>query len=164
MQDLAVLNNLHPEFHGIGQSTVDNTTGLFHGHAPGGVAIMWRSSLDKYVTPLDFNINWLTGIRIQQGNRICVILCVYMPYECRDNEESYLDNLGIIKTIIDELDCTCISILGDWNSDISDRTSLFGNHVRMFCTENNLIFYQVSIFFLVAHSLTIVKRGTPLHG
>ena len=58
-QDLAVLNNLHPEFHGIGQSTVDNTTGLFHGHAPGGVAIMWRSSLDKYVTPLDFNINWL---------------------------------------------------------------------------------------------------------
>ena len=100
-QDLAVLNNLHPEFHGIGQSTVDNTTGLVHGHAPGGVAIMWRSSLDKYVTPLDFNINWLTGIRIQQGNRICVILCVYMPYECRDNEESYLDNLGIIKTIID---------------------------------------------------------------
>ena len=85
-----------------------------------------------------------------------------MPYECRDNEESYLDNLGIIKTIIDELDCTCISILGDWNSDISDRTSLFGNHVRMFCTENNLILS--SIFFLVAHSLTIVKRGTPLHG
>ena len=65
-----VLTNLHPEFHGIGQSTVDNTTGLFHGHAPGGVAIMWRSSLDKYVTPLDFNINWLTGIRIQQGNQI----------------------------------------------------------------------------------------------
>ena len=135
-QDLAALNNLHPEFHGIGQSTVDNTTGLFHGHAPGGVAIMWRSSLEKYVTPLDFNINC---IRIQQGNQICVILCVYMPYECRDNEESYLDNLGITKTIIDELDCTCISILGDWNSDISDRTSLFGNHVRMFCTENNLI-------------------------
>ena len=88
---------------------------------------------------LDFNINWLTGIRIQQGNQICVILCVYMPYECRDSEESYLDNIGIIKTIIDELDCTRISILGDWNSDTSDRTSLFGNHVRMFCTENNLI-------------------------
>ena len=62
-----------------------------------------------------------------------------MPYECHDNEESYLDNFGIIKTIIDELDCTCISILGDWNSYINYRTSLFGNHVRMFCTENNLI-------------------------
>ena len=91
---------------------MDNTTGLCHGHAPGGVAIMWRSSLDKYVTPLYFNINWLTGIRIQQGNQIFVILCVYMPYECRDNEESYLDNLGTIKTIIDELDCTCISETG----------------------------------------------------
>ena len=80
-QDLAVLNNLHREFHGIGQSIVDNTTGLFHGPAPGGVALMWRSSLDKYVTPLDLKINWLTGIRIQQCNQICVILCVYMPYE-----------------------------------------------------------------------------------
>ena len=118
---------------------MDNTTGLCHGHAPGGVAIMWRSCLDKYVTPFDFNINWLTGIRIQQGTHIFVILCVYMPYECRDNEESYLDNLGTINTIIDELDCTCISILGDWNSDISNMTSLFGNHVRLFCTENNLI-------------------------
>ena len=62
-----------------------------------------------------------------------------MPYECRDNEESYLDNLGTINTINDELDCTCISILGERNSDISDRTSLFGNHVRLFYTENNLI-------------------------
>ena len=36
-----------------------------------------------------------------------MLLCVYMPYECRDNEGSYLENLGTLKTIIDELDCTC---------------------------------------------------------
>ena len=62
-----------------------------------------------------------------------------MPYECRDNEDSYLENLGTLKTIIDELDCTCISVVGDWNSDISDGAYLFGNHVRLFCSENNLI-------------------------
>ena len=75
-----------------------------------------------------------------------------MPYECCDNEENYLDNLGIIKTIIDELECTCISILGDRNSDISDRTSLFGGHVRMFCTENNLILSSES--FLPGETFT----------
>ena len=63
---------------------------------------------------------------------------LYMPYECRDNEGSYLEKLGTLKTIIDELDCTCISVVGDWNSDISDSASLFGNHVRLFCSENDL--------------------------
>ena len=60
-----------------------------------------------------------------------------MSYECRKNEDIYLQNLGIIKAIIDDLDCTCISLVGDWNSNISDSTSLFGNHVKSFCTENN---------------------------
>ena len=33
---------------------------------------------------------------------------VYMPYECRENVDDYLENLGAIKTVIDELECTCI--------------------------------------------------------
>ena len=99
---------------------------------------MWRAALDKNITPLDFDINWLTGIRLQHGNQVYMLLCVYMPYECRDNEGSYLEKLGTLKTIIDELDCTCIYVVGDWNSDISDSASLFGNHVRLFCSENDL--------------------------
>ena len=86
-QDLAILNNLHPDFDGIGQSTVDNTAGLRRGHAPGGVAIMWRSRLDKNITPLEFDVNWLTGIRLRYGNHVYMLLCVYMLYECRDNED-----------------------------------------------------------------------------
>ena len=33
--------------------------GLRRGHIPGGVAIMWQSSLDKNMTPLNFNIDCL---------------------------------------------------------------------------------------------------------
>ena len=40
------------------------------------------------------------------------MLCVYMPYECSENEDMYLENLGIIKAIIDDLECTCISLVG----------------------------------------------------
>ena len=68
-QDLPILNTIHPDFHGIGQSTVDNSACLRHGHAPGGVAIMWRAALDKNITPLDFDVNWLTGIRRQHVNQ-----------------------------------------------------------------------------------------------
>ena len=81
-----------------------------------------------------------------------MLLCVYMPYECLDNEGSYLENLGTLKTIIDELDCTCISVVGDWNSDISDSASLFGNHV---------IYYLVKHISLAVRLLTIVKPGIP---
>ena len=51
---------------------------------------------------------YTSSIRLQHGNQVYMLLCVYMPYECRDNEGSYLENLGTLKTIIDELDCTCI--------------------------------------------------------
>lgn len=67
-QDLATLHTLHKTFHGIGAVTVDDTDGLCRGHIPGGVAIMWRSSLDKNGTPLNFYTDWLTGIQISVGN------------------------------------------------------------------------------------------------
>ena len=91
------------------------------------------------MTPLIFNIDCLTGIQMQFGNQIYVLICVYMPYQCSENEDIYLENFGIIKAIIDELECRCISLVGDWNSNISDSASLFGNHVRSFCSENNLL-------------------------
>ena len=118
---------------------MDDRDGLRCGHAPGGVAIMWRASLDKHVTPLKLDINWLSGIRIQFENQVYIILSVYMPYECRENVDDYLENLGVIKTIIDELQCTCISVLGDWNSDISDHASIFGRQLMTSCADNNMI-------------------------
>ena len=39
--------------------------------------------------------------------------------------------------MIEELDTTCISVLGDWNSDISDNeSSFFCRHFKQFCEEN----------------------------
>ena len=49
---------------------------------------------------------------MQFDNTVYVIICVYMPYECRENEDFYLENLGITNAIIDDLECTCISLVG----------------------------------------------------
>ena len=35
---------------------------------------------------------------------------------------SYLEKLGVLHYILDELDTTCVSILGDWNGDIVTPT------------------------------------------
>ena len=43
-----------------------------------------------------------------------------MPYESHAHEDLFLENLGSIKAVIEELNTTYISVLGDWNSDICD--------------------------------------------
>ena len=57
-QDLKLINNLHESFHGIGVSTTDYSDGVVHGHPPGGVTIMWNITFEKYMKPLDLNLDW----------------------------------------------------------------------------------------------------------
>ena len=59
-----------------------------------------------------------------------------MPYESHAHEDLFLENLGTIKAVIVELDTTSISVLGDWNSDISDSEPLFCRPFKQFCEEN----------------------------
>ena len=53
-----------------------------------------------------------------------------MPYESHAHEDLFLENLGTIKSVLKELDTTCISVLRDWNSDISDSESVFCRHFK----------------------------------
>ena len=64
-----------------------------------------------------------------------------MPDQCHDNESMYVEKLGILKAITDELDNTCHAIIGDWNVNPSDiefiDNSLFAGYMINFCSENN---------------------------
>ena len=63
-QDLPSLNQISPDFHGVGTSTVDAESKIMRGHAPGGVAILWRSRFDKIVKPVMFDLDWIVGIEL----------------------------------------------------------------------------------------------------
>ena len=71
-QELNCLNTLHTDFHGSGVATVDYRDGLRRGHNPGGVAIMWRKRFDSCVEVLNFDTDWLTGIKLSQNNKTYV--------------------------------------------------------------------------------------------
>ena len=81
---------------------------------------MWRGKFDHCVTPIEFDLDWLTGIYFCQDGRKYAVLSVYLPFECPVKEETYLEKLGVLQAILSELDTSCVSILGDWNADISD--------------------------------------------
>ena len=55
-----------------------------------------------------------------------------------EQEEKFLENLGLLHSAIEELDCTCISIFAAWNADISNEYHLFGKHVKQFCNDTGL--------------------------
>lgn len=149
-QELGNLNTICDNFHGFGVSTTDALDGLVAGHPPGGVAILWRDSLDSRVKPLVTNLSWCSGIEIEDNQRKVVILSVYLPYQCNENEEKYLECLGELSALLQELDTTCYSVLGDWNANLKDmRNSLFARHMSSFCDEHDLI---ISSQHMLPHS------------
>ena len=67
-----------------------------------------------------------------------MVLRVYMPYECRLNNDIYMENL-VLQSILDDIDVTCVSILGDWNADFDDSRSTFDAHLKQFCIDTGLV-------------------------
>ena len=91
-------------------------------------------NLKKYIKPLDLHIDWCVIVEITIGTKKCLLFYVYMPYQCSDNEPSYLEKLGVIKAISDEQDNTCYAIIGDWNENIRDiDNSMFTGHILNLC-------------------------------
>ncbi len=139
-QDLGNLSSLYSNFLGYGVSTTDAGDHIITGHPPGGVAVMWRDSLCQFIKPLETNLNWCTGIILEFNQKKLVIVNVYLPYQCVENEEKYLHNLGELSALLLELDTTCFAAFGDWNANLRDvGNSLFSRHLINFCDEHNLI-------------------------
>ena len=66
---------------------------------------------------------------------------VYMPFDCADNYDDYLYNLGIIESLRDEINTYHFCVIGDFNASL-DR-GLFGRELVQFCSNNNLIISDV---------------------
>ena len=112
-QDLSSLNSLHDDFVGLGTATVDLCDGLCLGHAPGGVAILYRKSISPAVEPMTVMLDWCIGITITVDNKQLTILTIYLPYQCSENEMEYFDKLGQLSAIIEDMRTSSFLIIGD---------------------------------------------------
>ena len=141
-QDLGCLNTLHSDFQGIGVSTTDNRDKLLLSHPPGGVAILYRVKHAKCIIPLYFNLDWVIGLSITIGNKKHVILCVYMKTASGgrgDHNEIFQGQLEELNLIINDLNTTSVTIIGDWNADLTKPTHPHGPLLRQFSNDNGLI-------------------------
>ena len=139
-QDIKFVNSIHDSFTGIGVAKVDASVGLIQGRGSGGVALMWRSSLSKYIKPLELNSDWCVAIELSTETTKLVIFNIYMPYQCGENEELYIEQLGSISSFIEELNCTNFVIIGDFNANLRfSGNNLFAGHMTEFCQDNELL-------------------------
>ena len=123
---------------------------------------MWKSSISNSIKPLKLDVDWCTAIEVCTGSTKFVILNIYMPYQCHEHEDLYLEQLGFIKAFIDELNCTNFMIIGDFNANLRHTgTNLFACHMTEFCKENELL---ISSELLLPHgSYTYAghREGVP---
>ena len=141
-QDLSCLNTLHNDFQGIGTSTTDARDNLITGHPPGGVAILYRRKHAKCISPIYFNLDWVVGISITVGNKKHIILCVYLKTASGgqgEHKEIFQGQLEELKLIIDDLDTTSVTIIGDWNADLVKPTHPHGPLLRQFSSDTGML-------------------------
>ena len=52
---------------------------------------------------------------------------MYLPYECVDNRDDYSDCLAKLNVVIGNINTTCITVIGDFNANLSKQSMLWGN-------------------------------------
>ena len=122
-QDLEGINSIHRDFHGAGESTTDLSAKVVWGRIPGGVATMWNKKYDQLVNIIRLGVDRAIGIELCCNDEKIIILNVYTPYECMQNEDEYLCRLAFIMSFIQDNPSTCIFVIGDMNADVTDANS-----------------------------------------
>ena len=131
-----LLNSCHSDYYGYGVSPVDATLGIISGRPYGGVGFLWKKGLDANVSMIECEFDWLCGIKICDGKKEYVLINVYLPCECVDNRDDYSDCLAKRNVVIENINSTCITVIGDFNANLS-KHSMFGDMFLNFCNENN---------------------------
>ena len=156
-QDLGLLSSFNKDFHGVGESTTDLSDGILRGRIAGGVAILWHKKLDPVLSVIRLGVDWCIAMHYKSKEKECIILNVYTPYECQQNEDDYLSKLAFIHSFIQDNSCTCVFVVGDWNSDIADKSSLFAKHLVQLCEDSDLTLS--SQMLLPADSYTYISEA-----
>ena len=137
--DMCLLQNVHSEFYGDGVSSVDTTDGILIGRPYGGLAVLWRNSLNAFIKVNKFEDETrLMGIDLKCGTYSYHILNIYMPFDCNDNIDEFTYYLYKIDTAFKNNHTVFNMAVGDFNSDIL-RSSVFGKELTKFCEENDYI-------------------------
>ena len=134
--ELPLLSGIHPDFRAHGASAMDPSAGLLVGRPYGGVALMWRKSLDSIVSVIKTENDRVAAVKLSNIESHMLIICVYCPYFSMENMEEFIHTLGYVHSLMLEQDISNTLIIGDLNSNPG---SPFWNELRNYSQLCNMI-------------------------
>ena len=114
------------------------------GRPKGGLLIIWKSQLDKFITPVIINDNY-QAIKIKSINGDVLLFNVYLPFD--DNSVDQLTRYrDVVASLSHDIECNpgCkVTLIGDFNADPS-RLRIW-REITEFCKEYDLIVADLSL-------------------
>jgi len=136
-QELTMLSGLHNEFYSRGLSSMDTSLGVHHGRPYGGLAILWRKSINELCSVFFTEDSRIMGINVKSDNIIFTLLNVYLPYDNGSNLDEYQSYLSNIEGRLGDSHYACA--IGDFNANICNENHRFGNELIDFCSRDNIL-------------------------
>ena len=138
-EEIPLLNQFNSHYYGTGEAILSTSDGPHIGRPYGGVAILWQKNIDRSVTVMKYDVDWIVGVNIKSmDGRNITILCVYLPHCSPQNEEDFILKLNIINDIITESNRGNFIVAGVFNADVGCRVSSFGRILIDFCEDCDL--------------------------
>ncbi len=151
--ELPLLCNIDCNFFATGVSGVDTSSNILIGRPYGGVAILWRSNLNNYISVIQCNDPRICGINLDFDGHSLAFFCIYLPTESEYNLLSFIDYLAKIKALVHSAQTSSVAVIGDFNC--KPTSELFYTELQRFCHDNSLILSDITC--LPKHSYTYVS-------
>lgn len=121
--ELDLLNSIHPDFLALGQSAVDMSQGVLIGRPYGGTAILYKKSLNKFITRIQSSDPRIMAVILQTKIGPVLIVCVYMPsdYGTVDCHEKFIATCANITALFAESNAIHLVVAGDFNCQRDTR-------------------------------------------
>ena len=139
--ELPLLSSLHTDFFATGSSAIDPTDGLLKGRPHGGLAILWRKTLDNCKIIDNDDCRSIT-IEISNGTSSILLMNIYMPVAHTDNIDDYIYYLSKFKSVTSESSSSYVAMFGDLNTNIrmdSAAKCIFTDHLYELCQAENYV-------------------------
>ena len=147
-QELALCNGLHDNFLAVSVASLDYGTQILQGRPYGGVSVFYHKRLAQYVKPLYFkDCDWCVGINVTINDVCFTIIAIYLPYECNDHEDEYIEQVCMLESYIATLEHGTFAI-------ISTKAS------SLHCTITFIVWIACSCFAsacLICHALIVMN-------
>ena len=108
------------------------------GRGFGGCAILWKSTLNCKVYPVQMTSSRICAVKLVLQQRTYLLFNVYMPCDVRKNFSEYASILDETRNICQQLNVSNYVLGGDFNTSFSRHSSAFTNHIKHVMEEENM--------------------------